>query len=161
MFDNNIYRDRRRKLIAALDGGKILLLGNQNSPMNFTHNAYPFVQDSSFLYYVGVDLPNCACLLNINTEETIFYMNEKTVHDIVWLGKTKPVEHWGERCGADNVKPLNNLKKDINDKDKIHFLPQYRVENKFFLKNLLGIESLLYPFLHFETLLLASRVLRF
>ena len=39
--------------------------------MNFSHNAYRFIQDTNFLYYVGVDLPYCACLIDIENNKTI------------------------------------------------------------------------------------------
>ena len=77
--------------------------------MNFSHNSYPFVQDTNFLYYVGVNMPSCACLIDVEKNKTIFYMNEKTVHDIIWIGKTKSVKSWGEDCGADEIKALSEL----------------------------------------------------
>ena len=109
MFDNTTYIKRRTELCDNLKTGFVLLLGHQNSPMNFSHNAYPFVQDTNFLYYIGVDLPNCACLIDVEKKKTIFYMNEKTVLDIIWIGKTKKVKSWGESCGADEIKSLSDL----------------------------------------------------
>ena len=103
MFENTIYIKRRQKLCKNLGSGFVLLLGHQNSPMNFSHNSYPFIQDTNFLYYIGVNLPNCACLIDVEKNKTIFYMNEKTVHDIIWIGKTKSVQFWGENCGADEI----------------------------------------------------------
>ena len=85
MFKNTTYIKRRAELCKNLETGFVLLLGHQNSPMNFTHNAYSFIQDTNFLYYVGVDLPNCACLIDVEKNKAIFYMNEKTVQDIIWI----------------------------------------------------------------------------
>ena len=65
MFSRNTYIKRRNILSKNLKNGFVLLLGHQNSPMNFSHNAYRFVQDTNFLYYAGVDLPNCACLIDV------------------------------------------------------------------------------------------------
>ena len=38
-----------------LQNGIILFPGNGESPMNYADNWYPFKQDSSFLYYTGID----------------------------------------------------------------------------------------------------------
>ena len=57
MFESQIYLNRRQQLKANLNQGLILFLGNQLSPMNYRDNAYPFRQDSSFLYYWGLNRP--------------------------------------------------------------------------------------------------------
>ena len=139
MFKNTTYIKRRAELCKNLQTGFVLLLGHQNSPMNFTHNAYSFIQDTNFLYYVGVDLPNCACLIDVEKNKAIFYMNEKTVHDIIWIGKTKKVESWGEDCGADEIKSVADLSKDIENKKNVMYPPQFRAENKIKISELLGI----------------------
>ncbi|MCP4896731.1 MAG: aminopeptidase P family protein, partial [bacterium] len=57
MFDKETYISRRAALQSQLEGGIVLLLGNNESPMNFADNCYPFRQDSTFLYYLGLDQP--------------------------------------------------------------------------------------------------------
>ena len=42
---------------ATLGSGLLLFLGNDDSAMNYPDNTYPFRQDSSFLYFFGVDRP--------------------------------------------------------------------------------------------------------
>ena len=139
MFDSSIYRKRRSELCNNLKTGSILFLGHKNAPMNFTHNAYPFIQDTNFLYYVGVDLPDCACLIDVEKNKTTFYMNEKTVHDIIWIGKTKTVKSWGESCGADEIKPVSNLALDVKNKQQVMYPPQFRTDNKVHISELLNI----------------------
>ena len=139
MFNNTIYRKRRSELCNNLKTGFVLFLGHKNSPMNFTHNAYPFMQDTNFLYYIGVDLPDCACLIDVEKNKTIFYMNEKTVHDIIWIGQTKTVKSWGEGCGADEVKPVSALSSDVVNKKNIMYPPQFRADNKVQISELLNI----------------------
>ena len=64
MFSQKTYVDRRNVLKERLQSGLILLLGNDDSPMNYPGNPYPyFRQDSSFLYYCGVDVPGLAVLM--------------------------------------------------------------------------------------------------
>ena len=139
MFAASIYINRRQKLCDNLGSGHVLFLGHHNTPMNFSHNPYPFIQDTNFLYYVGVDLPSCACLIDVEKNKTIFYMNEKTVHDIIWIGKTKSVKFWGENCGADEIKPLSELTKDLKNKSNVMYPPIFRADNKLQIKELLNI----------------------
>ena len=49
------YRRRRRRLRRRVGRGVILMPGNDESPINFAANCYPFRQDSSLLYYFGID----------------------------------------------------------------------------------------------------------
>ena len=54
MFSADVYIERRNRLRAGVGAGLILFLGNEESPMNYTDNQYPFRQDSSFLYFFGL-----------------------------------------------------------------------------------------------------------
>ena len=139
MFNRNTYINRRNKLSKNLKNGFILFLGHKNSPMNFSHNAYRFVQDTNFLYYVGVDLPDCACLIDIDNNKTIFYMKETTIHDIIWIGKTKSIQSWGHDTGADTVKDISKLEADLKNKKNVMYPPQFRSENKIQIHQLLNI----------------------
>ena len=51
MFNKEIYIKRREKLMEQVGSGFIVLLGNEESSMNYKDNHYPFRQDSSFLYF--------------------------------------------------------------------------------------------------------------
>ena len=139
MFEASVYINRRKELCDNLGTGFVLFLGHHNSPMNFSHNAYPFVQDTNFLYYVGVNMPSCACLIDVEKNKTIFYMNEKTVHDIIWIGKTKSVKSWGDNSGADETKSLSELSKDLYKKKGVMYPPTFRADNKLQINELLGI----------------------
>ncbi|MEM7513225.1 MAG: aminopeptidase P N-terminal domain-containing protein, partial [Bacteroidota bacterium] len=49
MFSATIYQDRRRVLLSSIEEGLILIMGNEESPMNYPANPYHFRQDSNFL----------------------------------------------------------------------------------------------------------------
>ena len=57
MFAPEVYIARRKQLKKKIGKGTILLLGNEESSINFKDNWYPFRQDSTFLYYTGIDIP--------------------------------------------------------------------------------------------------------
>ena len=63
MFSANTYVERRKKLKEQVGSGVILLLGNEDSSMNYTDNIYPFRQDSSFLYFFGINQPKLAAII--------------------------------------------------------------------------------------------------
>jgi Xaa-Pro aminopeptidase len=66
MFTAQTYVDRRSRLQAQLKTGLVLFLGNDDSSMNYLDNTYPFRQDSSLLYFFGVDRPGVAALMDLD-----------------------------------------------------------------------------------------------
>ena len=48
-FNSETYKIRRTLLRKNMGSGKLLLLGNEESSMNYRDNCYRFVQDSTFL----------------------------------------------------------------------------------------------------------------
>ncbi|MBE9517433.1 MAG: aminopeptidase P N-terminal domain-containing protein, partial [Bacteroidetes bacterium] len=57
MFAKEVYWQRRKMLRNLLGDGIILIPGNEESSMNYRANTYHFRQDSSFLYFFGIDKP--------------------------------------------------------------------------------------------------------
>ena len=73
MFSKEIYISRRNHLKTLVGSGIILLIGNEQSSMSFKDNWYPFRQDSSFLYFTGLDTPVLVAVIDIdNNTEMIF-----------------------------------------------------------------------------------------
>ena len=73
MFEKETYINRRKHLAQDIDNGIILLLGNEESPMNYTDNVYRFRQDSNFLYFVGIDKPHLAAIIDVDAGETTLF----------------------------------------------------------------------------------------
>ena len=65
MFEKSTYSQRRDDLKQKFDSGILLFLGNDESPMNYLDNMYKFRQDSTFLYYFGLDDPGLAAVIDI------------------------------------------------------------------------------------------------
>jgi len=146
MFNSNIYIQRRAILKKKLGKGLILLLGNGESPMNYTNNAYHFRQDSTFLYYFGLDQADLAALIDIDENKEIIFGNDFTIDDIVWMGPQPTIKNCAAKCGIKQTGSLNEIKaacaKAIKQGRKIHFAPQYRDENKFKMLHYLGISPM-------------------
>ena len=81
MFETNIYVERRNILKNKFDSGVLLFLGNEETPANYTANTYAFRQDSSFLYYFGIDRTGFAA---ISTASSISFISSSDFTDR-WL----------------------------------------------------------------------------
>lgn len=145
MFNRNIYIERRNKLKENFSKGILLFLGNDEVPMNYSGNTYQFRQDSSFLYFWGINKPKLAAIIDLDKDKEIIFGNDRTVDDIVWMGFDEKLSDTANKVGVNNTESfdkLNNfLAKAIRKKRKIHFLPQYRAENIILLSRILKIKN--------------------
>jgi Xaa-Pro aminopeptidase len=143
MFSKETYTQRRRILKEKLGSGLILLLGNDENGMNYRDNIYPFRQDSSFLYYFGLDVPSIHAVINIDEDEEIIFGDELTLDQIIWTGPREALSDKAARVGITDVKPfslLSNYLGDIKSRgQRIHFLPPYRDEHTLKLQEWLQI----------------------
>jgi len=143
MFNRETYISRRQKLKQKISDGIILLLGNVDSPMNYADNTYYFRQDSSFLYFFGLDFQNLAAVIDVESDEEIIFGDDASISDIIWMGPQIALKEKAEMVGITNTKPYKDLQsvveKAISSGRKIHFLPPYRAENKLLLNELLGL----------------------
>ena len=135
-FDRDTYISRRRELKKLIGKGRILLLGNNNSPMNYKDNYYPFRQDSTFLYYFGLDIPGLVGIMDVDSDVDIIYGNEVSIDDIIWTGSIPTLESLAQKVGIDRVEPLSFVIKKVNA--DIHFLPPYRGSQAILLAQLTG-----------------------
>lgn len=123
-FSSDTYINRRKLLMENVPNSKMFLLGNSYSPMNYKDNHYPFRQDSTFLYYIGINLPDLCAIIDSHTGETTLYGDDNTVDMIIWTGSQPLMSELGERSGITMVKPLSALQDDLNAETKC--LPPYR-----------------------------------
>lgn len=142
MFSKQTYTQRRDQLKKNLKEGVVLFLGNIENPRNFKDNAYPFRQDSTFLYYFGIQEPKLAAILDLDNDKTIVFGDELSIDEIVWMGQLESIHSKAERAGVEETRAYNKLAKYIakaqKDNRKVHFLPPYQSVNKIVLSNLLG-----------------------
>src|SRR5215472_8834614 len=132
MFGKTVYQARRAVLKAKVGKGMILLLGNEESSMNYRDNLYPFRQDSSFLYYFGLDKPGLTGLIDLDNDREVVYGRELTMDEIVWTGPQPTLTEQAELAGITETKAVAHLSSDITSARgagrTIHFLPPYRPE---------------------------------
>jgi len=143
MFSAQTYSDRRARLQAQFHSGLLLLLGNEESPMNYTDNTFHFRQDSTFLYFMGVDQPGWAAVMDLEAGTTTAFADDATLDAIVWTGAVPSVAELASRCGITRTAPAATLADVLAAARargrEIRFLPPYRPENKLKLWRWLGV----------------------
>ena len=143
MFDKSIYIARRQKLKQQVGKGLILLLGNEDSSMNYRDNVYHFRQDSSFLYFFGLDRAGLAAIIDIDNDKELLFGNELTIDDILWMGPQVSLVEQAATIGITTVLPSSAIATSLTaaraQKVDIHFLPPYRPENSLKLSTWLDI----------------------
>ncbi len=146
MFPSKVYSDRRAMLRKELSTGLILFLGNQESAFNYPANTYSFRQDSSFLYFFGLDHPDLAGVIDLDDGTDHIFGNDVDIDDIIWMGKQPSVKDQAVDVGVGNTAPLKELGiliKNAREKGrKIHYLPPYRGETMLWLTDLLDLHHL-------------------
>jgi Xaa-Pro aminopeptidase len=135
-----IYRQRRNAIRKQVDG-PILWVGQGLQPRNYADNAYPFRQNSHFLYYTGLAEPDLAMLSFPEPDHDILFSKPAGIDDIVWTGpKPSPIERARE-AGIDAVEDPERLEEHLAEaktrKMKIHYLPPYQHSSLFRLAQLL------------------------
>lgn len=143
MFGKDTYLRRRERLRTQMGSGLILFSGNDESPMNFAANAYPFRQDSTFLYFFGLDLPGLAAIIDLDEGTECVFGRDPTVEEIVWTGPQPLLQDRCEQVGVARTAPLDKLEQMLRDAVQrrriVHLLPQDRPENVLKIWRWLGI----------------------
>lgn len=141
MFDKGTYVSRRNQLINNVDAGIIVMLGNDESPMNYTDNTYHFRQDSTFLYYFGINQPGLAAVIDVDAGTETIFGDELTVEDIVWMGHQPTIKEKSLKAGVEDTAPMAGLEQTIEAHTgkgrTVHFLPPYRAQHVLKLAELL------------------------
>ena len=144
MFDTATYVRRRNELKKLVKSGVIILFGNNESPANFPNNGYhPFRQDSSFLYYFGLQRDGLVGVIDIDNDTDTLIGDDIDIEDIVWFGSVDSIHDMAQKAGTTDSAQMKSLKLICNDAmskhRKIHILPPYRHDIKIQIFDLLGI----------------------
>ncbi|MCX7023203.1 MAG: Xaa-Pro aminopeptidase [Spirochaetes bacterium] len=144
MTDASILTARRATLRARLaalgvDRGTVAFPGNGESPMNYRDNAYPFRQDSSFLYFFGLSRPDLAAAIELESGHSAVYGDEGDLDDIIWTGPLPSLASAAEAAGIGTVKPRAAFAPDLGKAGTAHWLPPYRADTLHELAAALGM----------------------
>ncbi|MGQ0709332.1 MAG: aminopeptidase P family protein [Rhodoferax sp.] len=147
LFDTAIYQTRRQRLRTLLRErfgatGLVLLPGHGEAPMNYGDNTYPFRQDSSFLYFFGLQQPGRCGLLDLDADEDALYGDDPDLFSVVWTGPLPQMAELGARVGVHATGTLAALAARLQGARaqgrSLHYLAPYRGETVLWLAEQLG-----------------------
>lgn len=145
MFNKETYQKRRDTLKKKIKSGVILIPGNNHSPMNYDDNTYHFRQDSSFLYYFGIDEPGLFGIIDVDNNEDIIFGDDVAIEDIIWTGFLPKLKDKAAKVNITKTKPRAELTKTVHNYIRsgrhILYLPQYRAANLIKIQELTGINN--------------------
>jgi Xaa-Pro aminopeptidase len=143
MFSSDIYISRRKTLLDRFEGGLLLLPGNNDSPMNYADNTYPFRQDSTFRYYFGLDQPELAAVIDVDAGTATIFGDELTIDHIVWMGDLPTIAERAGQVGVSETRPRADIARVVQaarDGGRVvRHLPPYRADTTLWLADLLGV----------------------
>lgn len=130
MFKAEVYSNRREQLRKHLSSGVALFLANNESPMNYPDNTFHYRQDSSFLYFFGIDQPGLAGIIDFDSGDDYLFGDDLSLDDIIWMGHLPSLKSLGGEAGISQVLSYEKLSSYIGDALRkgriIHYLPPYR-----------------------------------
>ena len=133
MFAKQTYIARRNELRRRMPkGGIVVLIGNGEAPRNYFDNAYGFRQDSTFLYYFGLQNANLVGVIDLDNEVDTLFGDDYTVDDIIWMGPQPSIRELAESVGVGQSAPFaaarDCVQAAIRAGRKVHYLVPYRGE---------------------------------
>jgi len=130
-------------LRATVGEGLILIAGNEESAMNYRANTYHFRQDSSFLYFFGINRPGFYGICDVDNDRDTLYGDDFTIDDIIWMGEQPSVSDLAASVGVGSSAPVselsNVLKQALRSGRKVHLLPGYRGDHIIKLAHLMDM----------------------
>src|ERR1700744_3118089 len=105
-----MHTERRARLRTLVNKGLILLPGNVDSSMSYKANVYPFRQDSSFLYFFGLDRPGLVGILDADDGEETIFGDDIDMDDLVWTGPVEALAQQAAHVDVRRVRPLKDLR---------------------------------------------------
>ncbi|GGD83387.1 Xaa-Pro aminopeptidase [Emticicia aquatilis] len=141
MFSVQTYTERRNALKKAVGSGLILIMGNEEAPMNYHDNTYRFRQDSNFLYFFGISQAGLAAIIDVDSGEEIIFGHEFTMDDIIWVGPQPTLAEQARMVGVYRTEEPSKLPERLKKSSKVHFTPPYRFDNMIRMSEWLSIPT--------------------
>ena len=120
--------------------GLILFVGNAEAPAQYKDNCYKWRQDSSWLYFMGLDEPLMAAVLDIDAGTETLFADDVDIDDIIWMGPQPSVRSKADAVGVAQTQPYGALEatvaKALAAGRTLHFLPPSRYYNTLKLQQL-------------------------
>ncbi|MCR5409265.1 MAG: aminopeptidase P N-terminal domain-containing protein [Bacteroidales bacterium] len=150
MFQKEVYVRRRQTLLGKMrdagESGIILFVGNAEAPAQYKDNCYKWRQDSSWLYFWGLDAPFYAAIIDIDGGTETIFADDVDIDDIIWMGPQPTIASLAAGVGVANTAPYGALANAVSlarkSGRKIHYLAPSRYFNTLKLMQLLDIQDI-------------------
>lgn len=141
MFSKQTYINRRNQLRAQFKSGVLLFFGNDEVGMNYEDNTYHFRQDSTFLYYFGINKPGLYAVMEIESGNDYIFGDDFTIDSIVWMGSQPTIKEMAATVGVENTGSVADFSEKLYHypRGTVQYLPPYRPEHLIKLMRFLGI----------------------
>ena len=141
MFAKDVYVRRRKALLDKMKGekGLALFIGNVDAPAQYRDNCYKWRQDSTWLYFFGIDEPRFAATIDLESGEETIYADDFGIDDIIWMGPMPSVKSLAESVGVSRTAPYSALDEAVKGR-QVHFIPASRYFTRLKLASLLGLD---------------------
>ena len=131
-----------QKMREAGQSGIILFIGNAEAPAQYRDNCYKWRQDSTWLYYFGLDNPFYAAILDIDSGVETIYADDVDIDDIIWMGPQPTIASLAASVGVAGTAPYGAIGTAVATAKKagrdIHYIAPSRYYNTLKLMELLG-----------------------
>lgn len=146
MLSTLTYTSRRARLKKDIGSGLVLLPGNPLLPFNYAANTFPFRQDSSFLYFAGLDLPGFTVIIDIDNDREILFGHDPDMDDVIWEGPLPSLADLAASVGIHQAQPSAQtgayLQKALAEGRTIHYMKPYHADLQLQLAEWLGHHNL-------------------
>ena len=136
MFAQEVYSRRRstllQKMREASQSGIILFIGNAEAPAQYKDNCYKWRQDSTWLYYFGLDAPLYAAILDIDSGEETIYADDVEIDDIIWMGPQPTIASLALKAGVKKSAPYGALDAAVDAALKAGRMVHYIAPSRYF-----------------------------
>ena len=147
MFAKDIYVRRRRTLLEKMKekgaAGIAVFVGNADAPAQYRDNCYKFRQDSTWLYFFGIDQQRFAAVIDLDNGVETLYADDFEVDDIIWTGPMPTVASIAGGAGMGFSAPYGAFDRDVKAAlaagRTVHFIPASRYFTALKLASVLGI----------------------
>ena len=141
MFPKEVYVRRRATLLEKMRNaganGLILFIGNAEAPAQYKDNCYKWRQDSTWLYFFGLDEPLYAAVLDIESGAETVFADDVDIDDIIWMGPQESVASKAASVGVAHTAPYAAVEKALAAGRPVHVIPPSRYYNALMLQRLL------------------------
>lgn len=147
MFSKDVYVRRRRTLLEKMKDkgatGIAIFIGNADAPAQYRDNCYKFRQDSTWLYFFGIDQQRFAAVIDLESAQETLYADDYEVDDIIWTGPMPTVASIAESVGVASSAPSDAFGSAVaaarSAGRTVHFIPASRYFTALKLASVLGI----------------------